>query len=819
MTRQIPDHHTSEPQVKKQKGEEINEPRTNILDRAKANNYKDLDHVLEDIDAATADIIDILQLPNGASQYVPIPASQSELSIKVKAFKQRAHDLVRRERSATKGEDAAMKNDSVTGAAIQVNANSEENRVVMTLYGNAGGAKQLFSSFQIPTKIAGESKDMIQPIREAGLPNGISTTQIIPIQSTASSSEKKRVPTLGEIFPTPASVPVMIPPKPSKVATTRSATVGWYQPAAIESVPRTASYFRQSISSGQWLDYSNAISHQNTKKKSRERGLSLGGSKVTSLEGESAESEAAKLETLFRSAYSGFAPTKDEAAAVVPVGTMNQIWWQQAGAKSFSRMVENFESLHTVSTPEVEVMEVNGDDDLKKFEKLIQELEDDPIDPSLLAPDAENQQSIEEKDVEEILQGISELLETLNSYQRIRHSSLNSSSRPSGSLSVSDTASAGTLSKPNESEQNTYEIIKSQLALMVATLPPYAVVKLDADRLSELSISTRIEVQVPDSKGVMEEDESALRAKASALSAASAAARVVQPPTLHRPSQAGLYGNQYSPAPRVVPNPATQYYNGAQTPIRPPSNNMQRPPATAPVSYQNPRPVANAPYRPVQNYGTPNYPHQAPRPVPQHQQYAPQSQHQYPQHTPISQPPYMRPAGQNYQQMPQSAGPVQMNGQYPRQQSYPHQTHQSAAPLNGMAYTYNNAANMQRQASPQKAMYNSPQPAQARPYSTPTPANGINRQTYQQSQGQTPGMNGGSAHMPQPQFSQPPATTSGYQTFMNANEQESLIARQRAQMSQQQATAQQQARNAMQASMGSPPRGQPNGTNPVATNS
>lgn len=826
LTRQIPDQRDgSEPQSKRQKGDDSNERQTTILTRLSAKSYQNLDEVLEDIDTAVADITDKLQLPNGAArnQYIPISANQSEISMKVTAFKQRAHELVRRENAAGEKTAGGSNGTSSTNGGVgsnaftQINASSDDNKVVLTLYGNAPGPKQLFSSLQIPTKVPGESKDILQTIREAGLPNGITTTQIVPIQSTGLINDKKRVPTLGELFPTPVTVPALVPPKPSKVATTRSSTVGWYQPTANDGLPRTASYFKQPISTGQWLDYSNATSLQGSKRKQRDRALSLVGAKPPALEAEPSESEAAKLETLFRSAYSGFAPTKDDAAAVAPAGMLDRLWWQQLGEKNFSRLVENYETLEDALvsdiTPKPETDDV---DEVQKFEQLVEALEKDPIDPSLLAlGPTEPEKSIEEKDVEEILQGISELLETLNSFQRMRHGSLNSSSRPAGLLSAPDTTSLGTPIKPSDQEQNTYEILKSQLTLMIASLPPYAVSKLDPDQLAELSISTKIEVQLIDHKGVMEEDEAAAKTKAAAMSAASTSSRPAQPAALHRPSSTALYGNQYAPSPRPVAAPVHQYYN-SQTPIRPPSNNMSRVPATAPVSYA-PRPVSSAPYRPT-GYGTTAYPHQTqPRPVPQ--QYAPQNQQQY-HHTPGAQP-YMRPASQTYQQMPQSAAPAQ--GRYPNQQAYPHQAPQQQ---NGMGYQYGNTANMPRQTSPQKPMYSpSPNPAPARPsYSTgtPTPSGAPpNRQVYHQPvTGQQAVINGSAAPTPSalpPQYTQQSQqSTTNYSTFMTQAEQANLIDRQRAQMAHQQATAQQQARNAIQVSMGSPStRTQPvNGTNP-----
>ncbi|KAN0101857.1 hypothetical protein V8E51_012367 [Hyaloscypha variabilis] len=822
------------PQAKRQKaedGEDSDVPETTVMTRYEAKEYTTLEEVLQDIDTAASSMMDKLQPPNGAArnQFRPAPQHETELIIKIKSFKQRAHELVGRELVAaekrasgingqTKPANPMTNGSLVSGAFTQINASGDDNKMVLTLYGNAPGPKQLFSSLQIPSRVAGEHRDVLQTIREAGLPNGITTTKIVPIKSTGLVDDKKRVPTLGELFPTPSSVPALLPPKPSKIATTRSSTVGWYQPAAGEGLPRTASYFKQSISTGHWLDYSNASTSQGNKKKQRERALSLVGGKAPQLEPEIAEPETAKLEALFRSAYSSFAPTKDDSAAIAPTGVLDRIWWQQIGEKSYERVVENFNKIEDLIDPQLVPNDnVEDADEMKKFEELAEAMEMDPVDTSLVSLEAKEEKSAEEKDVEEILEGISELLETLNSYQRIRHMSLNASSRPAGLLSAPDTTSVGTPTKPSEPEQATYEMLKSQLTLMIASLPPYAVAKLDPDRLADLSISTKIEVHLSDQKGVMEEDEVAARAKVAAMSAASNS-RAAPAANLHR-SNSALYGNQYTPSRSGPPVAHNQFYGSAQTPVRPPSNPMQRPPNTAPVPYQPQRPAAGAPYRPT-NYGTPAYPHQAPRPA--QQPYAP-SQQQYLQ-TPSN--PYMRPLGQNYQHIPQSAPQTAMNGRYPGQQAY---SHQGPPTPNAMNYTYgqNVGVNMARQASPQKPLY-SPQPQSSQPrpsYSTPTPANMQDRRPFIQNAvaqiAQSPLMNGSASQSPQP-FAHQSTGLTNYSTFMTAEQQESMVGRQRAQLAAQQAqlaaqqASQQQARSAAQAAIGSPSTTQVNGSNPVA---
>lgn len=799
------------PEAKRQKPEGTDTQRS-ILTRYSGDVYKNTDEVLEDIDSAVSNMMDTLRLPNGTTG---LSGHQSAMSAKITAFKQKAHELVKTDKFIhEKKPNIGMNGTSATNysvnggnAVTQVDPGSSD-KMVLTLYGSAPNPRQLFSSLQIPAAKTGERKDILQTLREVGLPNGITATRVVE-SAGLPPDDKKRVPTLGELFPTPASVPSLLPPKPSKIATTRSLTVGWYQPSASDSLPRSASYSKQSISCGHWLDYSNVSALSQGNKRKRDRALSLVGAK-TPTEIEPVESEAAKLDALFRSAYSGFAPTKDDAAAVAPAGVLGRMWWQQVGEKNFEKMVESVTD--DMATDEFNPISNEATDisiKLEEFEKMVEEIENDAIDPTLVPLEAAPAKSVEEKDVEEILEGISELLETLNSYQRIRHMSLNSSSRPAGLLSAPDTSSQGTPTKPSESEQATYEILKSQLTLMIATLPPYAVAKLDPDRLAELSISTKIEVPMNDYKGVMDEDEAAAKAKVAAMTAASSTTRATPATTSgHRTSSASLYGNQYAPS-RSTQAPATQYY-GAQTPVRPPSANYQRPPATAPVAYQPQRAAvpASASYRPSPAYGTSTYPHQNPRPV--QQAYASASQ-QYLQ-TPASQA-YMQPPRQSYQHVPQAVPAGQINGRYPNQPAYAHQT---PAQQNAMQYGYNNGVNAPRQVSPQKPIY-SPQPTSAQPrpsYSTPTPPIPQARPYVQPQMGQPAMINGTASPAPPSQYTPNSNNlTSGYSTFMTQEQQSSMMERQRNLLAAQQQQTQQNARNA---AMGNASGGQVNGNSAVA---
>ncbi|TVY68835.1 hypothetical protein LSUE1_G008930 [Lachnellula suecica] len=805
LAQPLPNRASSEPQAKRHKAEEGSETQnstsSSITSRSSLNVYTGLDDILKDVDVAVSTLRERLQLPNG-----------SELSTKISVFKKRAHELVDREKAfsarsktstSTNGSTHRVNGNGVK-ASTEISVTSNNSKTVLTLYGNAPGPKQLFSSFQAEDS-EGEKKDLMQTLRRAPLPPGISTTDIVSMPHNNLVENKRN--TFGDVFPTPPNVPALQPPKPSKVANTRSSTVGWYQPATADTQRRTANYFTQNVTPGVWLDYSNASAPQSARKK-RERAMSLGGTKAPQVETDSAESDAAKLEAAFRSAYSGFAPTKDDSAAVAPTGVLDRIWWQKVGERNYERICETFEKNEANFTsaldPElVAKAEIDEDEELKQFEEMAENWESDTVDPTRLPVETRFEKSFEEKTLDEILECTSELLETLSSFQRKRHMSLNASNRPAGLLSAPDNTSLGTPTKPTDSEQNTYEIIKSQLKIMIENLPPYAVAKLNGDQLADLNISTKIEIQMDDYRGVLEEDELA-RGKV----VNSGAIPRPAPPPLHRGSSSGLYGNQYSTA-RPPSATTHQYYGGASTPIRPPQN-MPRAPSTAQVPYR--APAAAAPnYRP-QGYGTPGsyQPHTA-RPQ-QYYQQAGATQHMQ---TPPSQS-YMRPGNTGYQGVPQSAPPAPMNGRYAPQPTYPHQAHGQ----NGMDYTrYANGSNVPRQSSPQgpyvgqgnlqaAAQHHQPYPTQA----TPTPGLSQPRQTYVP----PPATNGSTPQPGQPQYPQARSQPTGYSTFMTQEQQQLMVDRQRAQLAnQQQARA---AAQAAQAAIGSPatPTPQVNGGSAVA---
>ncbi|KFY79308.1 hypothetical protein V499_01688 [Pseudogymnoascus sp. VKM F-103] len=774
---------SKEPQAKRSKTDNAN----TIIARAAAHAYSSLNDVISDAKAASKSLTDELQLPNGSTRThnTPLSIRESQLVTNINLFTKTAEDLAHRQKTQDELKSAKEEreqspnisnyptNGTSPKASTQISMTPGEHKLVLTLYGNAPGAKQLFSSLQETAKVPNGTIRVPQPLREVGLPNGINTTQIVPIDTSGAVDDKKQLQTLGDLFSTSTSTLPFLPPKPIRASSNKGLAIGWSQPSVsdIERARNNQSYYSQPISSGHWLEYTGSSNLPDPKRRQRERAMSLNGVKASTSEAETAEQEAAKLDALFRSAYSSFAPTKDDAAAVVPQGVVSKIWWQRVGEKTFQRLANNMETMALVGLDAQQSTSDNMavdsvDDEDEKFKDAVDNWEE-VIDPSLEDSTSDaNDQSIEDKDVAEVLDGISDLLETLNSYQRNRNLSLSAVPR-AGVMPGADIPSPA---KPSEAEAATYSILKSQLTLMIATLPPYAVAKLNSDQLSDLSISTKVPVLTDTFKGVLEEDEYAARAKVAAMTAATTSRHT--PSTSHHRSSS-LYGNQYAAASARPSAPPAQYYNQSQTPNRAPSTNMVRPPSTVgPIPYAPPRTISGTKYRPQQAYGTPTYPHQVPRPGPP-QQY-PSGPQAY----------YQTPNAQKYAQPPQTA--PQQRYQPPANAAYAAQRAQP--PANGLAaYPYATPA---RQASPQKPQqgYTSHLPATA---PRPFPA------SYYP--------NGGAPSTPQPQAA--PLGPTGYHTVMTPAEQSSMMERQRAQLAQQQGV-QAAARNVAQAGVNG---GQANG--------
>ncbi|KAI1112367.1 hypothetical protein F5Y14DRAFT_271065 [Nemania sp. NC0429] len=705
----------SEPHAKRQKSVP-DTSQSSIAEKVARDDYDRVDAIVADLASSIADQLTELR----ALQAGEDSAARDSAIARVLDFKKHAHGLFMRELSYPHPSQRLEVLDSLD--PINDLQSDATGHVMLSVFGEAPRPRQLYSSLQLSAEATANATRSLRPLREIGLPNGVKVTKVVPYSFPPPVDKDKKSKTLGELFPAPRTLPSLPPPKAPK-STTKGVQVGWHRPELTEkSKYRAGSYFGQPLSTGRWLDYSNASPASQTMTKQRERALSLAGNKPSSLELETSE-----LESLFRGAFSSFAPSKDDSAAMVSSGLISHtLWWQKVGQRSFDRLVHSERADHVVDKNDEMKIDPKDEIDEQVIQQAIDDWDDSVIDPSLEEACCP-QKSDAEKDVDDILQDVSDMIQTLISYQKNRNLTLptaSSQSRYASDPAHSDMLTNGTQAQPGEEETATYETLRAQLVLVIQMLPPYAVARLNSDKLEELSISTRMEIRTDEYQGTMEEDEVAARARA-AQTAATANAR----PISHRPSASSggmQYGQPYHQNAARAPT-QTQFY-ATQTPARPPQPAMQRAPQTMPPTYQQ-RPPTNTGYRPPNSYQNTGYPQQYAKPAPGY------AQASYASTPAPSRSVYSTTPNSKYVPGYSALGHLGNNTSQPRFQAYthppntqphfthqPYQPHQSPAPTPSHApyghYT-NGAAAM-----PQRTTTASPHMHHQQPHSPHVPPQG-----------------------------------------------------------------------------------------------
>ncbi|KAK4192191.1 hypothetical protein QBC35DRAFT_374164 [Podospora australis] len=650
-----------EPSPKRAKSEDVDSKSiTTIASKVSQGVYRILDDLMCDLVKTAKSQIESFEASDRAAN--------EPIITKITAFKNKALELYKRELAYPNIPRPAP----VKSAPFPDTAGG----LVLTAVGAAPTLRSLYTSLQHTSS----SEDGSNSILPASLPNGVSVTRILP-EIAATGDKSGRSLTLGELFPSPRNLPPLQPPKAPK-NTTKSNVLTVYHPELTDkSKYRSGTYFSQNLSTGNWLDYSNATPAIHAKTKQRERAQSLAGVKPSST-----ELEVSEMEALFRGAFSSFAPSKDDSGAIVPSGQISRMWWQRVGRRNFEKLID----AHDTEVSEVEKNpEVVGDagismdidEDLVK--EAVQSWDEQAVDPSL--DQVLGKKSDHDKEVDDLLEEVSDLIETLASFQRNRNLTVpTSQDRYSADPNNGDMMRGGGLSQqPTEEETLTYQALKAQLSLIIQTLPPYAVARLNSDKLEELAVSTKIEVRSDEYRGVMEEDEPARLARQAVQAAASANQRQA-----HRtPSvSSASYGNhqyqpQFTPSARPIGN--AQHF--PQTPVRPQGPNMfPRPPSTVPIPQPHhpvqPRQPPPTQYRPQMYapqlakaqgpYGHSNMPQQYVAASPTQPRMQPHTNFMGQPGGPAPRYPQGYPAG--YQQQQQQPQPQPIHPQHPPQSPHPH---------------------------------------------------------------------------------------------------------------------------------------------------
>lgn len=594
---------TEEPQAKRQKSDDDSKALC-IEDKVSQHSYKLLDQLVLDLKQVIQDRISEMR----AAQSADAANFDEDALTQLNNFRDTALALHSREMSYPEAAPPAARDGP--SALDDVAQGLSNGSSVLTVFGNAQQPRTLFSSLPKRTSDPDHPEGIVKPLPDVRLPNGVSLTTVLP---SAPTEKPTRVSTLGELFPSPANLPPLQPPKAPKT-TTKSKILGFYHPELAErSRYRQGSYFSADLTTGVWLDYSNATPPSKNKSRQRERTLSLAGQKPST-----ADVEMTEMEALFRGAFSSFAPEKDDSGATVSSGEVARIWYQRHGHRYMEQMIES------------ELAGEEGDDandslaplpiDEDEIAEIVEKWDDSLVDPALTIDDVLGKKSDEEKEVDDTLQEISDLIETLSSYQRNRNMTLpTSQNRSSADPAKADMLNGPLAQEPTDEERDTYQMLKDQLAVIIQALPPYAVARLNSDKLEELNVSTKLEVRSDVFRGILGEDTTARhRHHSQAAQAAQTPRQPQRTPSFHSTTayQGQPYNRPYQPQ-NQTPVPIPNHYQ--QSPARPPiPPNFSRQ-VSAPMQGMTPqqhRPVAGQPFarpngytpQPMQQgrpYGTP----------------------------------------------------------------------------------------------------------------------------------------------------------------------------------------------------------------------
>jgi hypothetical protein len=525
---------------------------------------------------------------------------------------------------------------------------AREDRQALTFFGanpsNQGNPKQLFSSLQKSVKVPLQSSEsdtekfieVQEQLRETALPAGIASTKVVPYNLNVTKPQKR---TFGEVFAPRSGLPHMQPPR---IRAHRSTSASWIDP--FDAVFDTKhflgdrnSYCLTPLPASQWLQYGGVTSSPSYWSRVEKQHAEVGNGPKN---GDPAL-WTGDDPSLLQGVFSSFAPSYDSSGAVLQVDTKDLVWWGKQGAK-------RLRTLLTLSDEEVETPAVQpgsiGDLDESALDEMVKQFnpEDFAYDPTQDDPSKADPES---REVEELLGEISELLDTLSSYQKIRNLQLPSSGSETSESNESAVPMFGTPETPSDAERAVYETLKASLFAIINNLPPFAVAKLDGDQLAELNISQKILVENPDYSGTMEKDDYTLHQDRAAAIAAAAAtnAAAATSNAMNRTSTPSGARSGYQPTPQTAFNQRAV----------PPNPQMSQPRPGFQAPQQARQPSAGASY-------TPNYTARPPSTPGQRPGYMPQqfSQQVNPQHGQAGNTPqFQRPPSNGYVQSPQQYTP------------------------------------------------------------------------------------------------------------------------------------------------------------------
>ena len=586
--------------------------------------YAQLIDDVEDAEAAVLEkAVDVSGGVNGEHEHQA--GSEKVLRHQLFMFKQNLESFIRK--NVVNEPDVRAEDHQKTAPEMARSPTVDEQTrgLVLTLSSVTGkGPRQLYSGLQRPKVVEDDAFSFENAGLEEfalldvnALPNGIAVIDPGSLHAHGKKKEAREARTLAEVFgPFRTAKTLEAPRPPRSSANMKDGVLTFADATEVSFVNATRThkmdYKFTLLPTGQWLQYHTASAAQlelEAKKRLRDRAMNFAEGSLATPQEEAVEYNEAKTEALFQAAYSSFAPTVDNSMAVVSERTRSALWWRKSGSKRYKALFSNHCPEEGLAEPTSDSIEDTAE---TEFEQLINDFE--PEENPLSAPEAPSGTvDHNQKETDALLEEISQLLETLSSYHRMRNL---------GSTSRTSTTETSKSQVPSGGEIDTYEMLESQLAILVASLPPFAVAKLNGNQLAELNISAKLVVENYDYPGTMELDELTLQKRRAIQAAQVAAGRTTAVPQtrpLGYPTTAAppstynqrAYGSNaarattYQPPARPYSQTGTPQYQTPQA--RPQSASAQRPgyPSQPPQQAATPSyPNASQFQRPMQNgYG------------------------------------------------------------------------------------------------------------------------------------------------------------------------------------------------------------------------
>ncbi|KIV82112.1 hypothetical protein PV11_04242 [Exophiala sideris] len=411
--------------------------------------------------------------------------------------------------------------------------------------------------------------------------------QITDFTTLGGDAPKQKLPKrhLGSVFQSASRLNPLKPPQSSKnVAVSNTLDFVPYPDPTRNDITAKNYKFTQQVT-GAWISYGQASEQTDHESKRLQNASSAADHKAAFVANGSRKGTEVTGEALFNSVYSSFAPSIDNTSMfrtpsdvqkrtpLIAAQERSRYWWYKYGDE---RLASVFSTDQSDAETGMEDQEAKDDE----FAEVVTNFE--PL------PEEDFEPAKADKDVDNVLKEVSELIETLSSYQRNRNLASN-------------------VSKPPNAEFDVYEMLRNQLIILVSSLPPFAVAKLNGDQLEELNISTRILVDAPDYPGTGQVDDYTWRQQISRQTAAAASRPAITPQLRPAYSQTQpSYNTQARNYNASVPATATYGVRAQnyQTPTVPRPAYSQTPYQTSATAYPS-RPTIQQFQRPIQNgYGS-----------------------------------------------------------------------------------------------------------------------------------------------------------------------------------------------------------------------